>query len=200
MATARALRAGPGALRALRPGRSGEVAMAFGAGAYLRLNGGWVLLCGPRAPLGPLSLLVAGLGAAPAGPGAAARVTAGGGTLRVGRLAISLAPVPAHTPARPRPRRAGWETALDAALAAAPSPPDELAAGLADLAADRVADGVRRLAGRGAGLTPAGDDVLAGYAAWRRAESDPIGLDGAGCTPLGRAYLECAQRGELPAP
>src|SRR3954447_19882822 len=55
---------------------------------------------------------------------------------------------------------------------------------------------VSELAGRGEGLTPAGDDVLAGYAAWRSATLSPLAAGRA--SPLGLAYLRCAERGELP--
>ncbi len=39
------------------------------------------------------------------------------------------------------------------------------------------------LAGLGPGLTPAGDDVLAGYAAWRHADGAPVALGGERCSP-----------------
>ena len=57
-----------------------------------------------------------------------------------------------------------------------------------------------QLAGRGEGLTPAGDDALAGYAAWRWAQGDPVALPAHRCAPLGRDYLRCAERGELAQP
>ena len=63
-----------------------------------------------------------------------------------------------------------------------------------------VAAAVAQLAGRGEGLTPAGDDVLAGFAAWRWASGAPVALPAQRCAPLGREYLRCAERGELPAP
>jgi hypothetical protein len=57
---------------------------------------------------------------------------------------------------------------------------------------------VQELAGRGEGLTPVGDDVLAGFAAMRHALGRPVCIDKGRCSPLGRAYLCCAERGELP--
>jgi hypothetical protein len=60
---------------------------------------------------------------------------------------------------------------------------------------------VRLLAGRGEGLTPAGDDALAGYVAWRRDAGRPVAISPLAegrSSPLGVAYLRCAERGELP--
>ena len=60
---------------------------------------------------------------------------------------------------------------------------------------------VAALAGRGEGLTPAGDDVLAGAAAWWHADGAAPRLGAraaARSSPLGLAYLRCAERGELP--
>jgi hypothetical protein len=106
---------------------------------------------------------------------------------RLGRASLALVAPPLSP---------GWRRALTAALEAAPDAPRELADGLTAL---RHGDGAA-LAGRGEGLTPAGDDVLAGYAAWRHADGEPVALDGRRCSPLGLAYLRCAERGELPEP
>ena len=65
----------------------------------------------------------------------------------------------------------------------------------------------RQLAGRGGGLTPAGDDLLAGYAAaltlfhGRRAEAELIAVVAAArTTSLSGTLLRHAARGELPEP
>jgi hypothetical protein len=84
---------------------------------------------------------------------------------------------------------------------ALPDPPAVLAPGLSALATARLDDAVRLLAGLGDGLTPAGDDVLAGYAAARVVLAAPAALVPAATgrsSPLGLAYLRCAERGELP--
>ena len=94
----------------------------------------------------------------------------------------------------------GWRAALAAALDVVAPAPAELAAGLDALAAGDLAAGVAALAGRGEGLTPAGDDALAGFAAWRWARGAPVALPAQRCAPLGRDYLRCAERGELPQP
>jgi len=201
--SARALVIGPGARRALRAGAGstagGVVEWAFGPGGYVRFGDGYVLLAPARSPQGPLSILVAGLVRGDLVPGDPARVA--GDALLVGPLRISLAgarDVPApRGGASPAP---GWEAALAAALDTVAPAPCELAPGLAALAAGDVAGAVGRLAGRGDGLTPAGDDVLAGYAAWRWSGGAPVALDAERCAPLGREYLRCAERGELPQP
>jgi hypothetical protein len=187
----RALWIGPGAARALHG--AGEVEFALHPGGYVRFGGGYALLAHPRAPRGPLTVLVAGLEASPLRPGDSARVD---GALHVGEHEIALDVAPAATPPPP-PLSPGWRAALTAALAAAPVPPPELAPGLAALRAGDLDRAVTDLAGRGPGLTPAGDDILAGYAAWHKKRikgTVPI------MSPLGTAYLRCAERGELPEP
>jgi hypothetical protein len=180
---------GPGAWRALRAGADGTVEIAFARGGYVRLGGGWLLLAPPRAPLGPLSVVVAGLGAL--APGAPVRAVAG--ALHVGADRIDLGGARTPRPAPAPPLDDGWRAALAAALDACAAPP-----GL-DVAALRDGD-LAALAGRGPGLTPVGDDVLAGYAAWSHAEGAPVRIAGERCSPIGLAYLRCAERGELPEP
>jgi Protein of unknown function (DUF2877) len=176
VARARAVWAGPAARRALAAGERGSVEIALPPGGYVRLSGGppgWLLVATARAPRGPLTLAVAGLEQGRLSPGAPARVE------------------PAVRP--------GWRRALVAALAEHSRPPAELADGLAALRRGALDEAVTRLAGRGAGLTPAGDDVLAGFAAWREA----AGLAERAAeraSPIGLAYLRCAERGELPEP
>jgi hypothetical protein len=78
-----------------------------------------------------------------------------------------------------------------------------------------VAGAARGLAGLGPGLTPSGDDLLAGFAAAWTLVGQSLGLDGAararvtaalvggaehGASPLGLAWLRHACRGELLEP
>ncbi len=198
--SARAVVVGPGARRALLRGAAcGTVELAFGPGGYVLLGEQHLLLAPARSPVGPLSVLVAGLVRGDLVPGDPAAVV--DGALVVGPLRIELA----YARDAPAPRRAagalapGWGAALAAALAAVAPPPPALTPGLAALAAGDLGAGVAQLAGRGDGLTPAGDDVLAGFAAWRWARGAPVVLAAERCAPLGRAYLRCAERGELPA-
>jgi hypothetical protein len=203
---AEAVWCGPGAARVLAGDAAGcaaggSVVAAFGGGGYLRLRGGFVLLAPGGSPPGPLTLIVQRLSA----PAVRMPVTilAEPPTLTVGRAAISLASLP--TGAAPvRPAWAAGPPAVRAArsaLAAVASPPAELQRGLRALGRGSWADGVSALAGLGEGLTPAGDDVLAGHAAWRWATGAPVVVDALAvgrCSPIGLAYLRCAARGELP--
>jgi hypothetical protein len=192
---------GPGAARALRPGRRGEVEVAQPSGAYVQLAAGdYLHLCGVRSPRGPLSIAVSDL---PAGlsPGWPAQVT--DAVLVVGPVRIELAEAERATAVAPPPP--GPAEAVAAAIAAArgevPPPAPPLVPGLALLAAGDVAAAVRALAGLGDGLTPAGDDVLAGYAGARAAAGREVCVGEAACdrsSPIGLAYLRCAERGELP--
>ncbi|MEA2141897.1 MAG: hypothetical protein QOI64_327 [Solirubrobacteraceae bacterium] len=200
--SSRAVVIGPGARRALRAGAGatagGTVEWAFGPGGYVCFGEQYVLLAPARSPLGPLSILVAGLVRGDLVPGDPAAVS--GGALLVGPLRIELGPAREPPPPRAVAPAPGWEDALAAALSAVAPAPCELAPGLAALAAGDRTRAVGRLAGRGDGLTPAGDDALAGYAAWRWSCGAPVTLPAARCAPLGRAYLRCAERGELPQP
>ena len=212
----RALWAGPGAARVLAGApAAGVVELALHPGGYVRFGEDqWLLVAVPRAPRGPLTLIVAGLEATPLRSGDEAVLDDGG--LRVGALQIertSTSSAIGRTPLRSL--APGWREALAAALAEVPPAPPALAPGLAALRRRELPEAVLALAGRGEGLTPAGDDVLAGYAAWRQADDDPVVLAPAAaeraapphaalalarCSPLGLAYLDCAQRGELAEP
>lgn len=199
---ARAVIAGPGAARALRDGATGRLMIALRGGGYVRLGTeDWLLITGVRAPLGPLSLVVAGLDGRTVRSGWRARC--GGDALVLGPLRIALGGLELGGLRAAAGARAVDGAAFDAALAACPPPPAALTAGLVALRRGDEDRGVATLAGRGEGLTPAGDDVLAGYAAWRHAAGAPAGLAGraAGrCSPIGLAYLRCADRGELVEP
>jgi hypothetical protein len=180
---ARALWAGPGAARVLTgPPAVGVVEFALRPGGYVRFgDDAWLLVAVPSAPRGPLSLLVAGLEAAPLRPGDAAVLDAA--ALHVG--AHHIARVSSYSCIAPVTARSrGWRPALAAALAEIPPAPPALEPGLRALRRDDLAGAVLALAGRGEGLTPAGDDVLAGFAAWRAANGRPVALtDGGAAAP-----------------
>jgi hypothetical protein len=198
--------AGPGACRALVDGARGEVELVFNGGAYVRLgSSGWLLLSRPSAPFGPLSIAVDGLDGLDLEPCAPAQMT--DQRLVVADEAVTLRRVRERraTPIGAARSRVGDLPATRRATAAAhaelPTPPAELLPGLSALLVARVRDAVALLAGLGEGLTPAGDDVLAGYAAARVALGTPVSLSAAAATrssALGLAYLRCAERGELP--
>jgi Protein of unknown function (DUF2877) len=199
---ARALFAGPGALRGLRRGGQGVVALVLDRGAYVRLGSHWLFAAQPEVRFGPLSLAVVELLWDELRPGQA--VHSEPGLLLLGDQTVSLERLRERRP--PVATRAAHGSSATAAAAAAAvevagPPPRSLAPGLLALQRGRIRDGVRRLAGRGEGLTPAGDDVLAGYAAWRHsigATAPLTALAADRSSPLGGAYLRCAERGELP--
>ncbi|HVF80233.1 MAG TPA: DUF2877 domain-containing protein [Solirubrobacteraceae bacterium] len=195
---ARALVVGRGARRALQEGAAGIVELTFGAGGYVRLGDDWILLAPARSPLGPLSVLVAGLARGHLVCGEPAVVA--DGALVAGGVRVDLALARDAAPARLVSLAPGWRRALAAALEIAAPAPAALAPGLDALCGGDQTGAVALLAGRGDGLTPVGDDVLAGYAAWAWAQGRPVTLPADRCAPLGRAYLRCAARGELPVP
>jgi Protein of unknown function (DUF2877) len=196
----RGLVAGPGALRALRAGGCGAVELRFPRATYVRLGEDWLVVAERGAQFGPLSLVV---DAAP-DVRAGSRARLEGKRLLVDGFAVSLDRLRERRPP-PRPRSCGDPRAMAEAaaraLAGVRPPPGSFGHGLAALGRGRPADAVVSLAGRGDGLTPAGDDVLAGYAAWRAAEGRPVELASPAAgrsSPVGLAYLRCAERGELP--
>jgi hypothetical protein len=193
--------AGPGALRALVDGRAGVVEVALSRGAYARLGSGWLLLAAPDAPFGPLSVGVHGVHGLALHPGTPVglhrrRLVVGGHTVSLERMGERRA-----VAAGPTASASATRAACAAALKGLPGPPPTLREGIAALVHARVDDAARLLAGLGEGLTPAGDDVLAGYAAARAAAGHPVApsvLAAGRSSPLGLAYLRCAERGELP--
>jgi hypothetical protein len=196
---ARALFAGPGALRALRAGRFGTVEVVLRHAAYVHFDEGWLMVAERDVPFGPLSLAVDApldlrLGTPTRVEGE--RLLLGGSAVSIGRVREHRLPSP---PARGEP--CAVAEAIAAALAGCGGLPPPLRPGVAALRRGRLAGAVRTLAGLGEGLTPAGDDVLAGYAASRAAEGRPVPLASLAadrCSPIGHAYLRCAERGELP--
>lgn len=200
MSAARVLFAAPAAHRALVDGRVGAVELVLSRGACLRLERDWLMLAEPGAPFGPLSLAAHGLQRLELTPGlpvhvSGRRVILGECAISIDRMRVRRLVSPAC--ARAAPRRAIIRAAA-AALALLPTAPAPLRGGIAALAAGRLQDGADQLAGLGEGLTPAGDDVLAGYASWIGAPGLLSGLAAERSSPLGLAYLQCAERGELP--
>lgn len=153
---------GLGVREVLRVPAAGRVVGVYRVAAYLRFPAGLVALTGGLAPRGPLHLRVAVLPALRVGE----RVTTDGATLRGGGTvdgtawSVSLAAptwtgaLPAHTPPG-----AGTQGRT---RVRAPGPVCELR------------ECAARLGGRGPGLTPEGDDVLAGLLLAYRAAHGPV--------------------------
>lgn len=180
------------------PGFVGKVAGVFGAGFYVVGDGGALFaVLGPRSCSGPLHLVTASL---PGLPAAGEQVTATRTTLTAGGLAIDFGAAQFWDPAVPDGLH------YDPAVWAGVVPPvepdlapvwDEAAA---SVAAGDLASAFRLLEGRGGGLTPAGDDALAGVmlvAAADRSQRPALRrlARRARTGDLSRAFLEWAARG-----
>ena len=172
---------------------------------YLRFGEDWIGLAEPGVEFGPLSVVVRGLSQLLSGSVAGTPARVAGRQLFLGGCArrcservrggargrISGAPDGAQDAA----------AAGRAALRGLGAPPERLRAGINRLGSGAVKPGVLALAGLGDGLTPAGDDVLAGYAACGAAAHRPACLAELArgrSSSLGLAYLRAAERGELP--
>lgn len=198
--------AAPGALAALHDGRQGVVELVLSRGMYLRFGEDWIGLAEPGVEFGPLSVVVRGLSPLLSGSVAGTPARVAGRQLFLGGGAVALqrarerrcvaAGIPRTPDSAQDPAAAGR-----AALHGLGAPPERLRAGINRLGSGAVKPGVLALAGLGDGLTPAGDDVLAGYAAWSAAAHRPpcLGELARGrSSSLGLAYLRAAERGELP--
>jgi hypothetical protein len=198
----RLIRAGEPAAAVLAGHGAGEVLAVFRRAVYLNLPRGLIALVAADAEPGPLHVLVTALP-----PAAAGDPVRAGGELSVAGSWLRGTPVVWRPGPLPDPARAGGllrrvldhEPDLD--LAGGPG-----AAGERPLCAllrrHGLAAAVPVLGGRGAGLTPAGDDVLAGLLMAARAAGGPrserrlVGLARRVRThAISLAFLEQAARG-----
>jgi Protein of unknown function (DUF2877) len=198
MTTARAVFGGTEALRVAGGSRTGVVRFVLRRGAYVQLGSDWLLLAPPDAPFGPLSLAID----RPLGLGSGVTVAVADGTLQVGEHVVSLDRARPRSPPAIQAGRDESPLAAESVRMLLPEAPTLLMPGLAALGDGHLPEAVAALAGLGEGLTPAGDDVLAGYAATcpalGLAEPSLAALAAERASPLGLAYLRCADRGELP--
>jgi len=169
---------GAGAREVLaRPAR-GRVVSVHRVAAYLRFPTGLLALTTGRAPRGPLHLRVAVLPALAPGD----RVHTDGAVLAGARWAVDLA----------APTWVGALPAADRRGGASPAAPGDPVRDLAALAAV--------VGGRGPGLTPAGDDLLAGALLAVRAARGGAGLAAVAAsvstTEVAEAFLHWAARGQ----
>ena len=227
----RALLAGAGALCGLHPGARGTVLASFSRACYLDLTGalvledpdahpaGLVALVGRDAHPGPVHLVLDGPvpTLTPGSP-----VIVGDGELLVGQRSVDLRAVQPWTGALPAPAlvHAAAPLLSDVLEEAAAGSPLSAAAGspLSAMGA-RASEGLERLragdpdraaallGGLGPGLTPAGDDVLAGAMVALRAlcgpNVQPALARAAGAVRTCRislAFLVLAARGQTLAP
>ena len=187
---------GLGAQEAFAVGATGRVAAVFSKAAYLRLPGGLVALTTWEAPPGPIHVR----GGFPRHP------LATGDALTVDLSHTTVWEATALTPAA---LAAGAGTALDvlagapdSALAAPAFEPRRARAGACVDTGD-LAGAVDALAGLGPGLTPAGDDALAGILLVFGAHDRAAAVAAAGraqTNDIARAFLAWAARGQSIAP
>jgi uncharacterized protein DUF2877 len=184
---------GLGAFRAIESSSGGVVIAVFDQAVYLRISGQVIALAAPSVPLGPLHLR---LPAAPTGLGVGDRFQAPGEwrdrpTIWAGRLPersvigadvlLALATLARRSPLLAPPLARRWTAAT----------------GTGDLAT-----ACRVLGGLGPGLTPSGDDALAGMLLAARltdpeTEDDLVALANRVDThEISRAFLTWAARGQ----
>jgi hypothetical protein len=183
---------GLGAQEVLAAGNRGTVAAAFSKAAYLRLPAGLVALTTRHAPAGPIHAR---------GDFPLHRLAAGDSFT----VDLSSVTVWQGTALTPTVLAAGAAAALDALTGAPPSaladPAFERRRTRAVRCVDRgdLAGAVDALAGLGPGLTPAGDDTLAGlllvFGAYDRAAA-MAAADRARTNDIARAFLAWAARGQ----
>ena len=190
----------------------GEVVAAYRKAAWVRLPGGPVALTAPAIPPGPLHVTLDG--PLPSARGAAVRRA--GSRLHVGGSVVELGGARPWTGPLPDPdevrRGAGlvvWATAAVAAGSALTTAPyrEPARRAVARLRDGDLAGAVDTLAGLGPGLTPAGDDALAGMLLALRAVEGPdaeprlvAAVAGAPTTTLSLTVLRCAAAGQALAP
>ncbi|MGQ0668441.1 MAG: oxamate carbamoyltransferase subunit AllH family protein [Actinomycetota bacterium] len=204
---------GPGAREALSAGGEGTVLAWFPRACYVSLPGGLLVLVGPTVPPGPIHLAL-DRPLPPTKTGSTVRVS--GGRVAVGDRTIDVLTAVAWSGPLPSPR------AVLATTGAAARAALDVAAGSA-LASDQFRDRALRarralragnleksadiLAGLGPGLTPSGDDALAGILFAIRAAAgetiEPRAALVAGSArsgPIPRAFLAWAARGQALQP
>lgn len=190
---------GEGVLDAVAGGFAGRVISVFDGGFYVSgPSQNLFAVLGPQSWAGPLHLVAAELSEL---PDRHAPVTVADGVLNAGRTRIGVDPDRRWAPRLPERLRAGaaaWRGVAD------PVDPDLAPVWQAvtdDVRRGDLAAASDRLFGRGAGLTPSGDDVLAGIllvGAMDPPCREPLGrlARSARTTALSRAYLRWAAAGQ----
>jgi len=204
---------GLGAIEALALGGEGRVIASFPKAVYVLLPAGILVLVSPDVHPGPLYLVLDG---PPPELPPGTRVQVASRRLRFGGIDVDLRDAAEWAGALPSPAQLAsgatllTEVASDVASRSAlhADPFRERAADARSrLRAGDLGGVVERLAGLGPGLTPAGDDALAGLLFIRRALSDeeaqPALLEAAAAartTEIAAAFVSWAARGQALAP
>jgi len=209
----RGLLAGVGVGELLQRGGTGSVMASFRQACYVEVGGARIALVAPEIHPGPVHLVLEASPPAPE-PGRPVRVWAGELVVDGTRIDVASArrwrgslPAPAHVREHARQIAEVTEGASQrSALRLGPFV--ELAArARARVAEGRLEEAAGLLGGLGPGLTPSGDDALAGIVFGLRAALGP-GIEpvtvrvsvGAPVGPLGRSALAFAARGQALAP
>jgi hypothetical protein len=192
------LDAGLGAAALLRRPVTGRVVSVHRRAAYLRLDGELVALVAAGVDPGPLHVRCAALPACR--PGEAVR---GDGGRLAGRTWALRGPGEVWRGTAPDTPALRDEELVRAALA----PGEVIEAGEHALVTDGVAGVAAAVGGRGPGLTPSGDDLLAGVVLVARIAGGAAAEEGLAAlvagvrtTEVARAFLAWAARGQSIAP
>lgn len=194
-----AVSVGEGVLDAAAGGFAGRVVSVFNGGFYVSNPSHTVFaVLGPQSWAGPLHLVAAEL---PGPPDRHDAVTVSDGVLAAGRTRIRVDPHRRWAPRLPERLSAGPAAWCDMADPVDPDLAPVWEAVVGDLRRGDLAAASRRLQGRGAGLTPTGDDVLAGILLVCAMDPACRGALGrlartARTTALSRAYLRWAAAGQ----
>ena len=155
-----AVSAGRAVLEAASEGLAGRVEGVFREGFYVSDPSETLFaVLGRCAWPGPLHLIVEDLTEL---PGRHDRVRVGGGVLTAGRLRVRLDGCEPWAPSLPEHLHAGPQAWQDLAVCPAPELAAVWEAVTSDVRRGDLSAAAWHLQGRGAGLTPSGDDVLAG--------------------------------------
>jgi Protein of unknown function (DUF2877) len=197
---------GDGAAAILVAGGTGRVVGVFSHGFYLRGPSGIIAVGGPAIPPGPIHVTMP---EDPRVPSVGEPVVLAASWIDGAGWRVELAGAWRFRPRPPPPRRMALVVECLAGLLAAHGVPDDLASVWDDAAAAIRSDDLdlarRLLQGRGTGLTPTGDDVLAGVLLldrWAHPESGRPSLVAASAdtTDLSRSYLRWAAAGQSVEP
>ena len=188
---------GLGAAAVVAAGGRGTVAATFAKAAYLRLPAGLVAVTTTEVPSGPLHAR----GRHPIHRlSAGDQVAVDGSTVHAGPVALDLTGATVWKGTLPGRAElaAGCDLALDLLGAvptalADPSYEGRVGRAVAHLDAHDLAGAVDALAGLGPGLTPAGDDALAGILL---VSQQPVDVRQARTNDIARAFLAWAGRGQ----